>query len=79
MQKLTRLKQDIEYVKQLLNLMASRESARKEIIEIEKSVFEKRVQMRRLKKFLGVDTADTLDASPEKTRRKVRLEYDNSF
>ncbi|KAJ3302343.1 Enhancer of polycomb-like protein 1 [Kappamyces sp. JEL0829] len=78
MQKLQRLKQDMVYVKQLLELIAQREVARKELLEMEKLVFEKRVQVRRLKKYLGINTADTLDASPEKTRKRVRLDGESS-
>jgi enhancer of polycomb-like protein len=74
--KLRRLRNDMVTVSQLLDLLAGREKARKEVLEINCLIFEKRMQVRRLKKFLGVTTADTLDASPEKSaRKKHRLEY----
>lgn len=74
--KLRRLKNDMMIVCQILDLVAQRERARKEVQEVNRLVFEKRMQLRRLKRSLGVNTADNLDASPEKTyRKKHRLEY----
>lgn len=72
--KLRKLKQDMYIVKELLQLASERELVRKEIIECNKVVFEKRMHVRRIKRFLGINTADTLDASPEKIRRRHRLE-----
>jgi hypothetical protein len=73
--KLRKLKGDMASVKEILELVKQREQTRKEILTIEHVIFEKRIHLRRLKRFLGVNTPDTLDSSPERSRKKFRQEY----
>jgi enhancer of polycomb-like protein len=68
--KLRRLKEDMANCKHLLDLVYEREKTKKESIEMEHLVFEKRVYMRRLRKHLGITTVDPLDNSPDPRHRK---------
>lgn len=77
--KLRKLKGDMQRVKEILDLVKDREQARKEVLAIEHVIFEKRIHLRRLKRFLGVNTPDTLDASPDRSRKKFRHEYFEFF
>ncbi|KAI8824200.1 enhancer of polycomb-like-domain-containing protein [Fimicolochytrium jonesii] len=73
--KLRRLRDEMDRAKQILELITNREAARKESIVLEHLIFEQRVLVRRLKKKLGIVTSEKeTDLSPDMRRRKKRSE-----
>lgn len=62
--KLKNLLADLGKVSTLLGTIHEREVARKDLLALEWKVFEGRIRVRRVKKWLGINSADTLDASP---------------
>ncbi|KAJ3024110.1 Enhancer of polycomb-like protein 1 [Thoreauomyces humboldtii] len=71
--KLRRLRDEMNRARQILELITNREAARKESIVLEHLIFEQRVLVRRLKKKLGIVTSEKeSDLSPEVRRRKVK-------
>ena len=70
--KMRKLKDDMIRVSIIDTVISEREECRLELIKLEHIIFENRMVMRRLKRFFGVNTADTLDASPERTRKRTR-------
>lgn len=77
--KLRKLKEDMVKVKELLDFVHKREKTRREVIDIEHLVFEKRIYLRRLRKHLGIITPDPLDASPENKARKRRRMFEDGY
>ncbi len=69
LEKLNRLRSELYRARELLEMIVQRETLRKETIAIEQTVFEKRVEVRRMKHKLGVVD---VDSSPEKARKRFR-------
>ncbi|TPX58415.1 hypothetical protein PhCBS80983_g03138 [Powellomyces hirtus] len=70
--KLRRLRDEMNRARQILELITNREAARKESIVLEHLIFEQRVLVRRLKKKLGIVTSEKdSDLSPDVRRRKL--------
>ncbi|KAI8592848.1 enhancer of polycomb-like-domain-containing protein [Geranomyces variabilis] len=73
LEKLRRLRDEMNRARQILELITNREAARKESIVLEHLIFEQRVLVRRLKKKLGIVTSEKeSDLSPEVRRKKLR-------
>ncbi|KAJ3268785.1 Enhancer of polycomb-like protein 1 [Terramyces sp. JEL0728] len=71
--KLKRLREDLTRAKQLLDLVHERETMRKELLELETSIFDKRVDIRRLKKTFNVNTPEMPDVTLDhKIKRRIR-------
>ncbi|TPX35576.1 hypothetical protein SmJEL517_g02142 [Synchytrium microbalum] len=68
--KLQRLRKEMEMAKRLIELVAQREVLRKDALSFEHAVFEQRVVVRRLKKKLGLPI-DRDERSPSKKREKA--------
>ncbi|TPX51372.1 hypothetical protein SeMB42_g01632 [Synchytrium endobioticum] len=67
--KLQRLRREMEMARRLLELVAQREMLRKQVLSYEHAVFEQRVTVRKLKKKLGLPL-DKDEPSPGKKREK---------
>lgn len=75
--KLRKLRDELQKARDILELVSSRERLRKESAALEIDIFEERIKVRKMKKLLGVMTAMTdADASPEKKKKKQRSAAD---
>ncbi|KND00735.1 uncharacterized protein SPPG_03851 [Spizellomyces punctatus DAOM BR117] len=73
LEKLRRLRDEMNRAKQILEMITNREAARKESIVLEHLIFEQRVLVRRLKKKLGIVTSEKeSDVSPDVRRKKLK-------
>ncbi len=69
--KLRKLRDEMQKARDILELVSSRERLRKESALLEIEIFQERIKVRKMKKLLGVMTATTdADASPEKKKKK---------
>jgi hypothetical protein len=76
LEKLTRLRNELLQAKEILNLVVARENVKKEALELDIQIFEERVQIRKLKKKLGIPITDNdWDiAPPVRPRKKAKRE-----
>jgi hypothetical protein len=70
LEKLRQLKNDMMQAKKILDMVHERETIRKATIELEIAIFEKRLNVRQIRKVLGI-TSEALE-SPEPRRKKKR-------
>lgn len=86
--KLKRLRDELLHAREILELVALRETARREILELEQRIFDQRILLRRVKKKFGIphveapsrraaalvaiEAADAAEASMKKARRVDR-------
>ncbi|KAI8854031.1 enhancer of polycomb-like-domain-containing protein [Chytridium lagenaria] len=74
LEKMHRLREEMIRARGLLETVLQRESLRKEVLLIEKEVFDQRVLVRKLKKKFGVVTAEKdIEGSPDSRKKKRKL------
>ena len=78
MDKVRKLHEDLEKAKQLLDLIYEREIAQKELIDVQHTIFEKRVSLRKLRHHFGIVSVDALDRTPEPKTKKRRGQSENT-
>ncbi|RKO90477.1 enhancer of polycomb-like-domain-containing protein [Blyttiomyces helicus] len=79
LEKLRKLRDEMARAKDLLEMVAKRESTRRESVTLEHLIFEQRVLVRRLRKKLGVVAAEKeIERSPETQKRKKLRKVDST-
>ncbi|KAJ3288060.1 Enhancer of polycomb-like protein 1, partial [Borealophlyctis nickersoniae] len=71
LEKLRRLRDEMNRAKEILEMVTKREASRKESVTLEHLIFEQRVLVRRLKKKLGVVAPDH-DSPEQKAKKKLK-------
>lgn len=74
--KLRRLRAEIEQARSILELIRKREELKKESLLLDRQIFDKRVEVRRMRKNLGVSSADIFD-DPDKSKRRLKENKSN--
>lgn len=76
--KLLRLRDDLTRATAILDQIHARDTARLELVQIDRQIFEQRTSIRRKRAALGLAAHD-IDASPERPRKPRRVHRDDRY